>query len=138
MPSSQMPKKAGHCTLCDVQVFEIPVKNQDGVPLRIGAPYDNAWIVTFVLSSGPRMDLTFCEQCLDDLNPGIYPSIWRKVMESWELEQNDKFRKSLRVEPLSGEGKDKSKNWLAGMKNTPIIGILFKEQWRKYLSYNAR
>lgn len=133
-----MPKKAGHCTLCDVQVFEIIAKSTDGVPLRIGKPFDNAWIVTFVLSDGPRMDLTFCEQCLEDLNPGIYPAIWRKVMESWEREQDDEFRKSLRTEPLSERGRDESKKWLSGMGRTPILGILFKETWQRYLSFNAK
>lgn len=133
-----MPKTAGHCTLCDAEVFEILVKSSNGTPLRIGKPKDNAWIVTFVLSNGPRMDLTFCEQCLDDLNPGIYPAIWKKVMESWEKEQDDEFRKSLRVEPLAGKGKDESKKWLAGMSRTPILGILFKETWQRYLNSNAR
>jgi hypothetical protein len=78
------PKIPGHCTLCDAEVFDIVARPPS--PWQVGKPHADAMRVTFFLFGGSTMDLTFCEACANALEPSQFPTIWNRVMLSWEAE----------------------------------------------------
>lgn len=78
------PKLAGACSKCDVDVFKIV--EHEPKPRKLGPPFENAMRATFQLVDGTKMDLTFCKDCVDSLQPHDFPFLWQRVMLTWETE----------------------------------------------------
>ena len=81
-------KIAGCCTICDEHCFEVTQvyeahERTPGEPKAFGRPLPGATRISFMQLDGMRCDMTFCERCARDLNPGQYTEIWRKVIRSW-------------------------------------------------------
>jgi hypothetical protein len=109
-------KIPGCCSICDQEVFEI-LEKKDGIPTRVGQPKDEAQRVTFLLSGGEHMDLTFCAQCASVMNEEDYPELWKKVLRSWEHELKGK-------EPA----------WFLEMKDKSIQSEVETNNWKKVIA----
>ncbi len=89
------PKIVGACACCDRMVFDITARfgagePNEGKPKQLGAPQADARRVTFLLTSGEVMDLTFCDDCMNTLSSETYGQLWDKVLVSWAAELGDK------------------------------------------------
>ena len=75
-------KKPGYCTLCEAPVFEFSGD-------RPTIPTENAWRVNFLLTDDTSADITFCDDCLADIN-GNLERIWEICLERFDFEERDR------------------------------------------------
>jgi hypothetical protein len=107
------PKVAGCCTKCDAEVFDVVTRDPETrLPTKIGAAHDDAVRVTFILVSGSKMDLTFCQHCADGLEPADFAHIWRRVMLSW-VNESSKDHPHVKSQTANG-----------------IVGLSHKQRWK--------
>lgn len=102
-----LPKLNGCCSKCDTEVFEIKTRYEDGRPKQTGAPLDNGVRVGFLMVNGSVMDLTFCQSCIDSLQPSDYLPLWHRVLLSW------------------GKGE-----WATSQADNGLSGILYRTPWK--------
>jgi hypothetical protein len=106
-------KVAGCCSKCDLEVFAVRQRDKKtGLPVRLGAPSDDAMRLTFLLMDGSRMDLTFCRDCASNLAPTDLAALWRRVMESWVHESP-------------------SHQWPRTQVNNGIVALLGAKAWKE-------
>lgn len=121
-----MRKIMGACTLCDVIVADVKVKWPKGhllagEPRAITKFLPIARKVVFVCASGSTLDLTFCDQCVKLVNePGFIPRVWNRVLESYEFELSDEYRRAVKTGTLSLAKQVEQMNWI---QQQAILGI---------------
>lgn len=77
------PKLTGCCSACDVECFEVLTRDAERRPKQTGRPLDHAWRLGLLMVNGSTMDLTFCTDCKDKLQPGDFLPLWHRVLLSW-------------------------------------------------------
>lgn len=81
--STDALKLEGCCTACNKPVFEVKARFASGplsrAPSVVGKPEDNARRVTFLLSDGSTVALSFCEPCIEAAL-GDLVGLWRKCV----------------------------------------------------------
>ena len=97
-------KRAGCCTWCDEEVYEIitrfPEGPLSGYPRKIGKPLDSARRISYALVDGSRADLTCCAGCEFEMTqPVNMPIIWQKVIRSFMFEEQPDVRAALPAAP---------------------------------------
>jgi len=124
-------KQPGLCTLCATECFEIVTRYDSGFPhlegrvRQVANPLDLAWRVALVLFDGSHADLTFCEDCLPEVENRI-PEIYRTMIESCQDEISDGFRGNVGLNLFSEEEKAVH---LQMLLDRPPLGILYKVKW---------
>jgi hypothetical protein len=108
------PKLLGCCTKCDAEVFDVAARDEARIPIRLGAPHEDAMRANFLLLSGSRMDLTFCKHCIDGVTADDYRHIWSRVVEAWHN---------------STPGHD----WTHTQKDNMILALLHVKPWKEVL-----
>jgi len=93
-----MRKRAGCCSLCDVEVFEVGDRKPNGDPKQILAPLENARRLTLVLWSGHTANLTLCGEC--QLTPDRMSEIHATMVEA--LHRGTQHR-TIPLEPAAAE-----------------------------------
>jgi hypothetical protein len=122
-------KRAGCCTLCDVEVYEVKTRwtipALAGEPRQIGQPTVNAVRATYALSDGSKMALTFCRACmLTAMEPVAFPEIWKIVLKAFERELSPEYLEAIGNKPRTLEQHEHSSTFVAGLANKSIIGFL--------------
>ncbi len=95
------PKKPGHCTQCGEFLWD----REDDYRGRSGKR------ATFMLANGTVMDLTMCDECLEDLD---LEKIWFQVLAGWRGGNADAVREDI-----------------AQAVNTNfVLALLYTQEWR--------
>ncbi len=108
------PKLIGCCSSdgCDKEVFEIVRRDSTASqPLKVGPATEDAVRATFLLVDGSKMDLTFCRECADKLEPTVFPMLWQRCMLSWIKQSGVKH------------------TWVAEQRKNGIMGLLRTQPW---------
>lgn len=106
------PKKLGCCSKCDKEVFEILKRDSDTrLPIKVGAPLDNAVRANFQLIDGSSMDLTLCDECANSLTAQDHAFLWQRAMLSW-------------VDESGGDHP-----WIKRQTSNGIFALLHKQSW---------
>lgn len=128
-------KKVGCCSFCNKAVFDILTQYPAntpfaGLPIRIGAPHDDAWRTAILLTDGTVADFTFCTECLPSVEDRL-PELWRKAIASFVFENEN--RVALGGSPVSPKHHDKIREMVAGFTDNVPLGILHVFPWIDYV-----
>lgn len=126
-----MRKIAGQCTLCDDPCFAVETTHPEGHPYagqpnRLGAVTPDAMRLTFALTDGSSVDLTFCEGCSEKANDNL-PEIWQRCLaaQAYEIDNIENITKAKRTATELYQVR------ALNMKLAHIIplGVLYSRRW---------
>lgn len=128
-------KKAGCCTLCDAEVYEVrsyfPMDSVlAGFPRQIGRPLPTARKISYALRDGSHADLTSCGACEGDMrDPARFPAIWQKVLRTFLFEERDDVRALLPAPARTPAEQERIHNELQILANNPMIAVICVTSW---------
>ncbi len=130
MPES--PKKAGLCSLCDAEVFEVVTFWPDNSPRQLGRPLPGARRDTLLMTDGSQATFTFCDECHP--TPENLPRLWARARVALSLEGQNGYRESRKIEPLTPR-----QQMMTGAAQLQIgrqvpLGLLYSQPWHEVLS----
>ncbi len=131
-------KKAGCCTWCDAEVYEVPVYFPNdsvlaGFPRKIGKAMPIARKITYALRDGSVCDLTSCDACEPNMrDPANFPVFWQKVIRTFLFEERDDVRALLPAPVRTLDDKERILNDINTIANNPPLAVICITSWRDH------
>jgi hypothetical protein len=128
-------KKAGCCTLCDNEVYEVrsyfPMESiLAGFPRKLGKPLPSARKVSYALRDGSHCDLTCCETCEPAMrDPAQFPALWQKVLRTFLFEERDDVRALLPAPVRTPTESAHIQKELQALSNNQPIAVICVTSW---------
>lgn len=127
--SGSQTKQPGLCTVCQKEVYEIVARYSNDHPLaketkQVGKPLETARRVQFVLTNGSRIDVTLCENCVEDIDSKTMKTIWKQIKKAWLREMTDDHRINIGSQPMTDKQKEGTKTFRKMIATQTIVGVL--------------
>lgn len=127
-------KRAGCCTRCDTEVFEVKTRFLEGplagFPRQLGKHSEQAYRIDYALTDGSICTLTACEACREWMSdPANLPAIWQKVLRTFVFEERADVRAALPARPRTPAEQQHIQTELIKLSHNPPIGVIAVNQW---------
>ena len=123
-------KKAGCCTLCNQEMYEVSRRWPQGHPYagegrQLGRPKMPVIRQHFVQTNGKIAVISFCESCARDADEGIV-HVWARALAAFKYER--RHRVAIGMAPLDRKQAEAQDAMLRELVAHPIIGVIATER----------
>ena len=126
-------KKNGCCTLCDAEVCDSVTRWPGGHPYAgdiraVGEWHDDAMKLTFILSGGSTIDLTFCEACGKSAESQL-PAIWQKSLAANASDIDNDI--AIGIAPSTATYRFNRQAFHVRLANEIPLGVMSRRYWKE-------